>query len=269
MSTTSPSTRASVDLELAIRPRTTARVLIAAVCVLVVFGAIANVVIYHVAPHEQHGLARLMARFDLGQEPSIPSWYSSLLLLASSLLLLLIGHSRSRSDPNKPYWCGLAFVFLILAIDEAVMFHELVDTAMHNWLGLGGVFYFAWVIPGALFVSCFGLLFLRFLSRLAPRTRWLFIASGAIFVAGAIGMELVAGLIFERAGSPEAAVRSLAHTASQTVEEFFEMLGVTLFIYALLDFISREIGSIRITIGDRASPRRSSTITAQVDLAAK
>ena len=84
--------------ELRIRMR---RVLLTLLCVvgtLVATGSTANYVTYHVAPSPNHKLAKLMNRFDLGFEPSIPNWYSSCALLGASGLLLLTGLVKRRQS---------------------------------------------------------------------------------------------------------------------------------------------------------------------------
>ena len=211
---------------------------------ILIVGAIANVVIYHVAPDPDHKLARAAQRFDLGHEPSIPALYSSVALLASALLLLVISQAERRSEtPYANHWLGLAVIFLGLAIDEAVMFHEMLVNTLREQFDTHGIFFFPWVIPGAIFTAFVGLMYLKFLRNIDRRTARLIVLSGAIFVGGAIGMELVAGVIIENHG-----VESLAHTASQTVEEGMEMYGVVLFLYALADYLRRTHNPLRMTL---------------------
>ena len=229
---------------LTICPRRMARILSGLVLLLAVTGTIANYVIYNVAPHPEDKLARLMRRFDLGHEPSLPGWYSSIALLACSALLAVIArHALRARSRDVAAWAGLAVVFLLLAMDEALMFHEMLSNTLQAWLNSSGVLYFAWVLPGATFVLLVAALCARFLVRLERRTRLLFIISGVVFVSGAIGMELAAGVVVESWG-----VESLAHTAIQTCEESLEMFGVVMFLYALLDWMGRNIGPFQIHV---------------------
>lgn len=228
-------------LHLELPPRAVARSLTALVLVLAVVGAFANLMIYNVAPHPDHPIAKVAKRFDLGHEPSVASLYSSMALMACSAILFVITFAVWRAaDRFMRHWFGLAIVFALLAIDETIMVHEMVDTVMHDWTGLGGPLYFAWVIPGGLFVLVFALSYIRFLLHLDATTRRRFVAAGAMFVAGAIGMEMVAGMLADSSIGLE----SVAHTVSQTVEETLEMLGVVLFMYALLDYLGSRFGSL-------------------------
>ena len=56
-----------------------------------------------------------------------------------------------------------------------------------------GIFYFAWVIPGGIFVAIVGLLYARFLAHLPPTTRRGFILSAVCFVGGALSVEALGG----------------------------------------------------------------------------
>lgn len=119
-------TEGSAVVEFSVGPKSVLRMLFWLVVVIALTGTIANFVIYSVAPTPEHILARLMKRFDLGHEPSIPNWYSSVALLASAMLLFLI--SRAKQQLHVPYvrhWFGLAVLFLLLAVDEAVLIHEM------------------------------------------------------------------------------------------------------------------------------------------------
>jgi hypothetical protein len=128
-------------------------------------------------------------------------------------------------------------LFFVLAIDEAVMIHEMVDTAMAG-INPFDQLYFPWVIVGAIFALVVGLAFMRFLLTLPPRTRFLMIFSGLVFVGGAVGMEVIAGFVFAAAENELAAARSVSHVIAQAIEEAMEMAGVAIFFCALLDYVN-------------------------------
>ncbi|MGB5734474.1 MAG: hypothetical protein WBM40_08530 [Thiohalocapsa sp.] len=71
-----------------------------------------------------------------------------------------------------------------------------------------------------------------FLWRYRWRTSLLFLAAGAIYGGGAVGVEHWTG----------DDVRSLSYNMWTTVEEAMEMFGVILFIYALLDRLGGRNG---------------------------
>jgi hypothetical protein len=195
------TTQALVELLTVVRPKRVARALAVLVLVLVAVGAVANVMIYNVAPSTDHALAAVMKRFDLGHEPSIPNWYSSLALLAASVLLAVIAKAEKIvRSPESWYWAALSGVFFFLAVDEAVQIHEMAGSPVREFLNTGGALFFAWVIPYSVLVLLVGMFFLRFLIRLDSRTRRLFLLSAVLFVSGAIGIELIEGVIVDQYG---------------------------------------------------------------------
>jgi hypothetical protein len=223
-----------------INPWTVGRFLGCIITVLILGGAAANYAIYNIAPHPEHQVADVLKRFDLGHEPSIPAFYSAIvMLLAAGTAGFLSVYDGHPADRRRNSWRILALVLVLLAIDEVVMFHEMGTAAMEQ-LGLSAELYFSWVIPGGIFAAIVAISFTKLLINLGWRTRLLFLASGAIFVAGAIGMELLAGVIFAEAASELDALSSVAHVVSQAVEEGLEMIGMALFLCTLLDYINLE-----------------------------
>ena len=220
------------------------------ILVLVILGTLANLIIYQVAPDPEHRLARLMHRIDLGFEPSLPAWCSSLVLLLNSLLLCLIGLDRRR-DARAPYrnrWFWLSGIFLFLALDEAIMIHEMMSAPLQEFLGLTGWLYLAWTIPASILVLCFLLWNLGFLTSLPAKTKRLFFLSGAIFVTGALGMEVIASSILSSPAQEALGLASIQHTFVQAVEEGLEMFGSALFCYALLDYLASNVREIHLRL---------------------
>lgn len=234
------STSAASSSQLHWAPLTVARYFAIVIATIVITGAVANYALHNLAPHPQHPVADVLKRFDLGHEPSIPAFYSSVAMLACAFGLLVLGlHDPQGGHTRRRYWLALAALFACLAIDENVMFHEM-GTAMMERLNWSGPFYFSWVIPGAIFSILVALAFTPFLIDLPRRTGGLILLSGAVFVSGAIGMELVAGVIFQNASTEQEAMRSIAHVISQAIEEGLEMVGVAIFFCALIDYAKQS-----------------------------
>jgi hypothetical protein len=102
-----------------------------------------------------------------------------------------------------------------------------------------GSLHYAWIIPAGICVALFVLGYLRFLAKLPAKTRRLFLLAGAIFVGGALGIEAVSGKHASLHGE-----QNLTYHLIIAVEELFEMAGVVVFIYALLDHISRQFTKV-------------------------
>lgn len=228
-----------------------AKSLTAIIVTVVLVGAVANYSLHNLTPHPDHPVADVLKRFDLGHEPSIPAFYSAtVMLVCASLLLFLSFFDQSAEGKRKRNWRLLALLFVCLGIDEVVMFHEMATAAMEklNW---SGPFYFSWVIPGAIFAAGIGLVSVRFVWSLDVMTRRLMILSAVVFLSGALGMEVIAGLLFANAENEQAAMKSVSHVVSQAIEEGFEMAGVAIFLCALVNYVN--IAGLVISVRDNSA----------------
>ena len=180
-------------------------------------------------------------------EGNIPAWYSASLLLLCSLLLATIAfaHKQQRGG-HVLHWVVLSLIFAFLSLDETAQLHELSIAPLRDIFGTTGFLYYGWIVPAGLCVALFGLAYLRFLARLPARTRRLFLLAGFIFVGGAIGVEAVSGKHASLQGE-----QNLTYHLIITVEELLEMAGVVLFIYALLDYISRQFTKLGFHVTSR------------------
>jgi hypothetical protein len=224
--------------KLAVSPKKIALFLIG--CVL--FLTVANLVgqYYKDLAADNEFLSKVIGKFDLDFERnSVPTWYQSATLLLSSFLLAVIALIRQAAeDKDFRYWGLLSAVFLYLSLDEAVSIHEQLTMPLRTNFELGGIFYLSWVIPAAVFLVIFFLVFLKFLLRLPAQTRNLMIAAGGIFVLGAVGVEMVGGNYLYVTNDLPSQVLDYRYVIITTCEEFLEMLGITLFIYTLLGHLT-------------------------------
>lgn len=243
-------------LVLKVAPVKVAKVLTVIVTVLATIGTIADFMIFRVLGGREHKISRLLNRIDLGFEPSLPAFYSALALLGASALLALIAFGEKRQNGACFWhWAILSALFFGMSLDESIMLHELFVNTLRDRFDLHGALYFSWVIPGALTVLVVGLSYLRFLFRLDKRTRLLFIIAATLFVGGALGMEMVAGVLVEHHnhGVDDTGLGATSHIAAQTVEETCEMLGIVVFIYALLCYIEKRFRSLTIELHSPAA----------------
>lgn len=193
---------------------------------------------------------RWIGLFNLDREINYPSWYSSFTLLFCAILLGIIAAAKKKQgDRFLSHWKALGFIFVFLSLDEILSIHEiLIIDDLRKALNLGGFFYFIWVIPGAIFVLLTALAYLKFLRHLPQKTRQLFLLAGSIYVGGALGMEMVCGYYADAVGQ-----RNVIYGLMVSVEEILEMVGVIVFIYALLSYIGSYLEDIdlRFKIVDR------------------
>ena len=180
-------------------------------------------------------------------EGNIPAWYSSAQLLFSSLLLAIIALGRKHQGGGYVvHWVLLSIIFAFLSLDETVQLHELSIRPIQDMFNATGFLYYGWIIPAGICVALLILGYLRFLAQLPARTRWLFLTAGAIFVGGAIGIEAVSGKHASLHGE-----QNLTYHLIITLEELFELAGIVVFIYALLDYIGRQFTRLGFNVISR------------------
>lgn len=184
----------------------------------------------------------LVSLFDLDKEWNIPTWYASTSLLLCSILLAIISFARKKNNCRFfAHWISLSVIFFLLALDESLQFHEQTSAPLRQLFHAKGLFHFTWVVPAFVLLLIFGLAYFKFLYSLTARMRVLFIISGAIYVGGALLMELVGGYYSELRGQ-----NNLIYALLTNFEEFMEMIGILVFIYALFSFTETEIMFIKI-----------------------
>lgn len=199
--------------------------------------------IYMKFTFENKLVEKLVPLFDFDAEGNIPTLFSSIILFISSGLLLIISSAHKRLGSSYLSWMGLAVIFLFLSIDETVGIHEQVASFIRNRLHTTGIFYYAWVIPYGILVLVLLAVYFRFLMNLPKKIMIMFLVSGSLYIAGAIGFEILGSL-----EASKHAEGDIVFSLLVACEESFEMLGISLFIYALLEYISTYFDKFIITL---------------------
>ena len=165
---------------------------------------------------------------NMDRELNLPTLFSALLLLTSSVLLQRL--SQAPGCEASADWTLLSRIFVFLALDESLQIHEILILPglrhqVHPALAS------TWVIPYGLIAL--GLLWrLRnFLRALPATTSKRFLRSGSVYVLGSLGMEMV-GSFAVRTGLIR--LHSIWYGAITGIEESLEMLGLILFVQALM-----------------------------------
>ena len=250
------------------------RVMILAALVLTLTGLAAEIVWSFRGPRKGTVL-EILTPLDLAADSAIPTWYSSLALLFCSVLLAMIAAAKKRRGQGYTlHWSVLSGIFLLLSIDEVAAIHETVGV-VSSYLAISmgftpsGLIYSSldeifWVVPGAVFVLVVLLAYVRFLFHLPKSTLLLFLVAGGLFVAGAIGVEMFTSLQVELFTSLLASdagmieknttkngldnLQMIPYPVLIATEEGLEMLGIIVFAYALLSYISLYAREITLLI---------------------
>lgn len=185
--------------------------------------------------------------FNFDEESSVPVWFSAIALVACAALLAAIArHAFKRQDKGARYWALLGFIFLFLSFDEAAAIHEQLIPLGRRLVPTGGAFYFAWIIPYGIALAVLLVVLVPFLKSLPRQTMWLFLFAGALYVGGAIGLEMVGGAVISAAGIGGSLP---AYHLVATAEETLEMLGIATFIYALIRYMAEQNIVVNLRFG--------------------
>jgi hypothetical protein len=208
--------------------------LIVAVAFAAVSAAIALLNMYGVdTPFDQ-----VAKRLDVDAEATVPAWFSSVTLFFCALLIITIA-GQERCRRLVPYWWALAVGFLVLSLDEAASYHELLNEKLDDSGTTGKI---VWIFPAFVLVAIVGLAFVGLLRGLPVRYRRLFVMAGFLYVFAALGLEAIGGAIVVSHGGLEAeeSGQNLPYIAESTAEELIEMLSVAVFTYALASYAEEE-----------------------------
>lgn len=193
--------------------------------------------IIYVAQHDYvYGLLPVINElFRVSGERNIPTLFSVILLSLSVALLLAVGFgARHTHSSHAWYWISLAIGFVYLAIDEGWALHEELSDYLTHLIGAThGALFYPWVIPAAIISFAVGLVYARFLLSLPRETALAFFIAGAMYVAGAVGLEMLEARHEEIVGATNLYYELLAH-----LEETLEMLSLIVFIRALIRYLA-------------------------------
>jgi hypothetical protein len=234
------------SMELNIRPRALARWLTIGITAF----AIAHLVTLTVRDVLGRGnVMGFVPQFQMGNEGNAPTWFSSLLLLLSAALLTVITllHGR-RNDPYRRHWAGLAIAFAFLSCDEVAQVHEQLVIPMSRIVQIAFFKYIAWVLVYLPLVVVGGIMYVAFLRSLPALYRRRFVIAAALYVGGALGMELITGAYgYLVPGRP-------FHFAFDLLEEVLEMSGAAYFALTLARYIPDTFPNATLTFATDTAP---------------
>ena len=187
---------------------------------------------------EKHWLDSL----NMDRELNLPTLFSSALLLMAALLMRRLGHN-SNPDAGDD-WRLLSKIFIFLALDEALQIHEILIIPglrhqVHPALAS------TWVVPYAALALIMLWKFRSFLGSIPRATATGLLRSGAVYVGGAIGMEMIGSFAVR---SSLIRLHSPWYGAITGLEEALELVGIILLIDALMRALLAQQDSVDITL---------------------
>ena len=192
-----------------------------------------------------HDVGGLVPLFDMDLEQNLPSFFSSFLAIVASALLLT--NSIIRKKVSRPWksWAGLSAIFLFVAMDEFIGMHEQLSQPMRELFDAHGLLFFAWIIPYGVLAMVLAGVYGRFVLQMPVRIRNGLLLAATLFLAGAVGFEMLAGLLFEYSEMNKTA----AYNMIATIAESLEFAGMIVFIHTLLNYIENVQRNILLQIG--------------------
>ena len=218
-------------------PRSVRNLLLAITAGFLVAHCVVQVGIYGFGA-EKHWLDSL----NMDRELNLPTLFSSSLLLISALLMQRLGHNSNPDAADD--WRLLSKIFIFLALDEALQIHEILIIPglrhqVHPALAS------TWVVPYAALALIMLWKFRSFLGSIPRATATGLLRSGAVYVGGAIGMEMIGSFAVR---SRLIRLHSAWYGAITGLEEALELLGIILLIDALLRALLDQHNSIDLTL---------------------
>ncbi|MBD2500465.1 hypothetical protein [Anabaena azotica] len=187
-------------------------------------------------------LSGVVRMFDLNEEQNIPTLVTGLILLFCSLLLEFVALAKQRENNRySAYWHGLAITFIYLSFDELLELHEKINSILNRIVQSTGQ---RLDILNILLVLIFILVYFKFLLHLPKKIKRFFVLAFACVVIGGVGIELLGVCFFPNIYHQE----SLISEIITTIEECFEILGLTIFIHGILLYLNSFVTDIHINI---------------------
>ncbi len=191
--------------------------------------------LYHL--HVLSSTGVYLESIDFNEEHNFPTAFASMTMLFAGCLLISIGRNPSTEKFAK-HWIALGVIFIYLAFDEYCMIHDGLSKHFEGMMGSYDFLHFAWVVPYSVLLLVFAASFFKFFFALPWRFRFLFAASGIIFILGAMGFEMLGAPRSKHFGRTD-----LLYTTYSTIEESLEFIGILLFNYTLLAYIHERLPS--------------------------
>lgn len=103
------------------------------------------------------------------------------------------------------------------------------------------------------------IVFLPFLIKLPSKTRNRFLIAGGVYIEGALIIEIIQSIYYGQVSEPN----GYLYLTLFMTEECGEMVGIALFIAALLHFIRDEIGILQVNF---AAPTADATALPEAEM---
>lgn len=190
--------------------------------------------------------------FNTTREDGLASWFAvsqTLVVALVAWLLFTILLHQNTTVWRRAGWLIIALFFSYMCIDDGAMVHERLGSAFKETTDAAGLVTYAWHYVLLPFFVGMGVFILAFLWREMPvvRARLMILAALGCFGL-AVGMDFVEGMddgyrvLVDATGWKPATVRHF----SKSLEEFLEMVGMSLFLAAFIGHLAAVAPSLQV-----------------------
>jgi hypothetical protein len=181
---------------------------------------------------------------NLDRERNLPTLFAVGLLLLNAALFFVIHRNSKTFRERRRVWPLLGITFTFLAIDEFSALHEELSVPLRQIFHTdGGVLYDAWLIPYIIATLMIATIVLPTIVKLRASIREWMILAIILYGTGAIGFEMLSGLLHHLAAGPNFLYGLVVGT-----KKLLEMSGLVTLTYALLTLIEKQYGGLILII---------------------
>lgn len=226
-------------MEINVQPMKVSKVMLGFIAVLAVMHITQLSIFLYINDPDVFDWIRML---DFDEEGNLPSLYSSLAIAFCTLLLWIITKNEKSEGRSYWHWLGLSIIFLFLAFDEGFAIHEEIGGFTEGYIDASGYLYFAWVVPYGVLGIIFIMSYVKFLFRIPKDIAIQFVIAGAMFVLGAVVLEVISAKEADLYDT-----YTVKYSVLYTIEELLEMTSMVVFSNALLKYMKRTIKTINMT----------------------
>ncbi len=181
---------------------------------------------------------------NLDREQNIPTLFAVGLLLLNAALCFVIHRNSQTFREHRLIWPVLGTTFTYLAIDEFSALHEKLSAPLRQLFHTeSGILYDAWLIPYIIATLIIAAIVLPTVLKLRASIReWLILAL-ILYGTGAIGFEMLSGLLHNLSSSP-----NLLYGLVVGTKNLLELSGLATLTYALLTLIEKQYGGFIVIL---------------------
>ena len=183
---------------------------------------------------------KIIGLLDVEAEKSFYTWFSVCILFLTAFLAFRRADSIGFGHLHYWHWVFVSVIFVYLSADEALTAHEKLAKLGATIIKPEGFFRYDWVVPAMVLVIIVVVCLISMVRALPRREQFWTYASGAFYIGGAAGMEMISGKISDTWGE-----HTIAYQTVNSLEEGMEVIGVFLFMHVLMSLERLKSGAER------------------------